>query len=141
MCATLERGCKMRASLVGVEGKLPPSAWTNRVHAPATVYQRMCILWRCPLVWVPRARPQTYHFFGDSRRGNILVLVLVLVLASSPRHHRESRRTEVRSLTPLHHLAPNFRLLSEIPLLPTILRTVSSFFFSSPNSFTLVDPD
>lgn len=32
------------------------------------------------LVWVPRARPQTYHFFGDSRRGNILVLVLVLVL-------------------------------------------------------------
>lgn len=38
------------------------------------------------LVWVPRTRPQTYHFFGDSRRGNILVLVLVLVLTSSPRH-------------------------------------------------------
>jgi len=27
-------------------------------------------------VRVPRARPQTYHFFGDSRRGNILVLAL-----------------------------------------------------------------
>lgn len=29
-----------------------------------------------PSVRVPRARPQTYHFFGDSRRGNILVLAL-----------------------------------------------------------------
>lgn len=57
------------------------SPW--RVHGGVSAHVHPPLV---SLVWVPRARPQTYHFFGDSRRGNILVLVLVLVLASSPRH-------------------------------------------------------
>lgn len=43
------------------------------------------------IVWVAAARPQTHHFFGDSRRGNILVLsTLAIILLLTLNHHRKS---------------------------------------------------
>lgn len=68
----------------GIEGKLRSNVVDQSTRSPDCACASSPVV---SLVWVPRARPQTYHFFGDSRRGNILVLVLVLVLASSPRHH------------------------------------------------------
>lgn len=67
------------------------------------------------LVWVPRARPQTYHFFGDSRRGNILVLVLVLVLASSPRHHEFDK---VLARSSVSESSLNTRIFLFLPFVP-----------------------
>lgn len=83
------------------------------------------------LVWVPRARPQTYHFFGDSRRGNILVLVLVLVLASSPRHH-ELNKVLARSSVPKSSLDTRYLLVSSLrSVLPSFILHVSFIFYYS----------
>ena len=83
------------------------------------------------LVWVPRARPQTYHFFGDSRRGNILVLVLVLVLASSPRYH-ELNKVLARSSVPKSSLDTRYLLVSSLrSVLPSFILHVSFIFYYS----------
>lgn len=81
------------------------------------------------LVWVPRARPQTYHFFGDSRRGNILVLVLVLVLASSPRHH-EFDKVLARSSVSESSLNTRYLLVSSLRSIPLfILHVLFTFYY------------
>lgn len=72
---------------------------------------------------VPRARPRTYHFFGDSRRGNILALALYpRSLFSHPfdlSHHRQKSTT------------PNFH--SELASPATHLFNPSSFRQTSFN--------
>lgn len=81
------------------------------------------------LVWVPRARPQTYHFFGDSRRGNILVLVLVLVLASSPRHH-EFDKVLARSSVSESSLNTRYLLVSSLrSIFLFILHVLFTFYY------------
>jgi len=74
-----------------------------------------------PSVRVPRARPQTYHFFGDSRRGNILALALY-------------PRSLLPSLRPF--ASPSEIDDSELPLSNSL--PVPSFLFNS-SSFETFD--
>lgn len=75
---------------------------------------------------VPRARPQTYHFFGDSRRGNILALALY-------------PRSLLPSLRPFASTARNRRLRTStrtrFPSFPSLLFGPSSF-----KRLILIDP-
>lgn len=50
------------------------------------------------LSWVPHARPHTRHFFGDSRRGNILVLSTLAIIPCNPISKSLTSSTSVRKI-------------------------------------------
>lgn len=103
-----KRGCRMRACSVGDRRKTTSNVVDQSTRSPYRACASSSVV---SLVWVPRARPQTYHFFGDSRRGNILVLVLVLLLASSPSHHEFNKvltRSSVSKFVSQYALSSSF---------------------------------
>lgn len=89
----------------------------------------MCILFGGVFGLGTARKAAAYHFFGDSRRGNILVLVLVLVLASSPRHH-EFDKVLARSSVSESSLNTRYLLVSSLRSIPLfILHVLFTFYY------------